>query len=130
MATAEFSKFASILSAALSQHHLLGFEKAQLEFHHMSVANFYVAVQSLSHVSLCNLMDCSTTGSSILHCLLKFAQTHVHQVVNAIQPSHPLSSPSPSTFNLSQHQSLFQGVVSSHQVVKVLELQLQHHSFQ
>ena len=51
MATAEFSKFASILSAALSQHHLLGFEKAQLEFH-MSVANFYVAVQSLSHVYL------------------------------------------------------------------------------
>ena len=80
--------------------------------------------------SLCNLTGCSTTGSSVLHYLLKLAQTHVHQVGDAIQPSHPLLSPSPPTFNLSQHQSLFQWVVSSHQVAKVLELQLQHPSFQ
>ena len=57
-------------------------------------------------------------------------QTHVHHVSDAIQPSHPLSSPSPPTVNLSQHQGLFQWVSSSHQVAKVLEFQLQHQSFQ
>ena len=57
-------------------------------------------------------------------------QTHVHRVSDAIQPSHPLSSPSPLTFSLSQHQGLFQWVSSSHQVAKVLEFQLQHQSFQ
>ena len=57
-------------------------------------------------------------------------QTHVHQVGDAIQPSHPLLSPSPPAFNLSQHQGLFQWVSSSHQVAKVLEFQLQHQSFQ
>ena len=51
-------------------------------------------------------------------------------ISDAIQPSHPLSSPSPHAFNLSQHQGLFQGVSSLHQVVKVLEFQLQHQSFQ
>ena len=58
------------------------------------------------------------------------SQTHVHWVSDAIQPSHPLSSPSPRTFNLSQHQGLFKWVRSSHQVAKVLEFQLQHQSFQ
>ena len=56
--------------------------------------------------------------------------THIHRVGDAIQPSHPLSSPSPPTFNLSQHQGLFQWVSSSHQVAKGLEFQLQHQSFQ
>ena len=56
--------------------------------------------------------------------------THIHRVSDAIQPSHPLLSPSPPTFNLSQHQSLFTWVSSSHQVAKVLEFQLQHQSFQ
>ena len=60
----------------------------------------------------------------------EFIQTHVHWVGDAIQPSHPLLSPSPPTFNLSQHQGLFKWVSSSHQVAKVLELQLQHQSFQ
>ena len=60
----------------------------------------------------------------------ELAQTHVHQVGDAIQPSHPLLSPSPPAFNLSQHQGLFQWVSSSHQVAKVLESQLQHQSFQ
>ena len=60
------------------------------------------------------------------HQLPDIAQTHVHQVGDAIQPSHPLSSPSPPTFNLPQHQGLLQGVSSLHQVAKVLELQLQH----
>ena len=57
-------------------------------------------------------MDCSTPGSPVLHYLRKFAHTHVHWVSDAIQPSHPLSSPSPPAFNLSQHQGLFQRVVS------------------
>ena len=65
-------------------------------------------------------------GFPIHHQLLELAQTQVHPVGDAIQPSHPLSSPSPPTFNLSQRQGLFQGVSSSHQVAKVLELQLQH----
>ena len=61
---------------------------------------------------------------------MEFTQTHVHWVSDAIQPSHPLSSPSPPAPNPSQHQSLFQWVNSSHKVAKVLEFQLWHHSFQ
>ena len=73
-------------------------------------------------------MDCSTPGFPVLHHLPKFAQTHVHWVGDAIQPSQPLLSPSPPALNLSQHQGLFQWVCSSHQVAKVLELQLKHQS--
>ena len=79
---------------------------------------------------LCDPMDCSTPGFPVYHQLPEFTHTHAHWVGDAIQPSHPLSSPSPSTFNLSQHQSLFKWVSSSHQVAKVLEFQLQHQSFQ
>ena len=75
-------------------------------------------------------MDCSTLGFPVLCYLLEFAQTHVHWVGDAIQPSHPLLSPSLPAFNLSQHQGLFQWVDSSHQVAEVLEFQLQHQSFQ
>ena len=75
-------------------------------------------------------MDCSTPGFPVHHQLLKLAQTHVHRFCDAIQPSHPLSSPSPPALNLFQHQGLFQWVSSSHQVAKVLEVQLQHQSFQ
>ena len=75
-------------------------------------------------------MHCSTPGFPVHHQLLELTQTHVHQVGGAIQPSHPLSSPYPPTFNLSQHQGLFQWVSSSHQVAKVSEFQLQHQSFQ
>ena len=64
------------------------------------------------------------------HQLPKLAQTHVHWVGDAIQPSHPLLSSSPPAFSLSQHQGLFQWDSSSHQVAKVLEFQLQHQSFQ
>ena len=77
-------------------------------------------------LTLCNSMDCSTPGFPVLHYLVEFAQTHVHWVDDAIQPSHPLSSPSPPAFNLSQHQGLFQWVGSLHQVAKISELQLQH----
>ena len=75
-------------------------------------------------------MDCSTPGLPVHHQLLEFTQTHLHWVSDAIQPSPPLSSLSPPTFSLSQHQGLFQWVSSSHQVAKVLEFQLQHQSFQ
>ena len=81
-------------------------------------------------LTLCNCMDWGTPGFPVLHYLPEFAQTHVHRVDDAIQPSHPLSSPSLPAFDLSQHQGLFQWVSSSHQVAKVLELQLQHQSFQ
>ena len=80
-----------------------------------------------SCLTLCSPIDCR------LPCplpTLELVQTHVHRVSDGIQPSHPLSSSSPHTFNLSQHQGLFQWVSSSHQVDKVLELQLQHQSFQ
>ena len=69
-------------------------------------------------------MDYSTPGLPVHHQLPEFTQTHVHLVSDAIQPSHPLSSPS-CAFNLSQHQGLFKWVGSSHQVAKVLEFQLQ-----
>ena len=74
--------------------------------------------------------ECSTPGLPVHHQSLEFTQTHVHWVSDAIQPSHPLSSPSPPALNLSQHQSLFQWVTSSHEVAKALEFQLQHQSFQ
>ena len=83
-----------------------------------------------SCLTLCNPMDCSTPGLPVHHQLQESTQTHVHWVGDAIQPSHPLSSPSPPAPNPSQHQGLFQWVNSSHEVAKVLEFQLQHQSFQ
>ena len=74
-------------------------------------------------------MDCSTPGFQVHHQLPELPQTHVHQVSDAIQPLHPLPSPSPA-FYLSQHQGLFNLVTLLHQVAKVLEFQLQHQSFQ
>ena len=75
-------------------------------------------------------MNHSTPGLPVHHQLLEFTQTHVYWVGDAIQPSHPLSSPSPPALNLSQQQGLFKWVSSSHQVAKILEFQLQHQSFQ
>ena len=80
--------------------------------------------------TLCYPMDCSTPGFHVLYSLPESAQTHVHWVGDIIQPSHPLTPPSSPVLNLSQHQELFQWVVSSYQVVKLLELQLKHQSFQ
>ena len=79
---------------------------------------------------LCDPMNHSMPGLPVHHQLPEFTQIHVHWVSDAIQPSHPLSSPSPPALNPSQHQSLFQWVNSSHEVAKVLEFQLQHHSLQ
>ena len=76
-----------------------------------------------SCLTLCDPMNCSTPGLSVHYQLLEFTQTHVHRVGDAIQPSHPLSSPFPPAPNPSQHQGLFQSVSSSHEVAKVLEFQ-------
>ena len=105
---------------------------------------FFNSVQSFSHVWLfptpfqfqfslsvvSDPIDCSIPGLPVNQQLPELTQSHVHWVGDAIQPSHPLSSPSPPAFNLSQHQGLFQWVSSLHQVAKVLEFQLQHQSFQ
>ena len=80
--------------------------------------------------TLCNPMYCSTPGLPVHHQLPEFTQTRIHRVTDAIQPSHPHSSPSSSAPNPSQHQSIFQWVNSSHEVAKVLKFQLWHHSFQ
>ena len=78
--------------------------------------------------TLCHPMECNIPGLPVHHQLPEFTQTHAHGVRDVIQP--PLSSPSPPAFNLSQHHNLFQWVISTHQVAKVLELQLQYQSFQ
>ena len=86
-----------------------------------------------SSPTLCDLMDCSTPGFPVTnshHQFPELTQARVHQVGDTIQPSHPLSSPSPPASNPSQHQGLFQGVNFSHEVAKVLEFQLHHQSFQ
>ena len=85
---------------------------------------------SQSCPTLCDPMNCSTPGLPVHHQLLEFTQTRVHRVSYAIHPSHPLLSPSSPAPNPSQHQSLFQWVNSLHEVAKVLEFQLQPHSFQ
>ena len=95
-----------------------------------NVAPDFSSVAQLCPI-LCDPMNCSTPGLPVHHQLPEFTQTHVHRVSDAIQPSHPLSSPSPPpALNPSQHQDLFKLVSSSHQVAKVLEFQLQHESFQ
>ena len=80
--------------------------------------------------TLCNPLNHSMPGLPVHHQLPESTQTHVHWVSGAIQPSHPLSSPSPPALNLSQHQGLFQWVSSSQQVAKVLEYKIQQQSFQ
>ena len=97
--------------------------KLLLLFH---MLGFQIWISSVTQLclTLCDPMDCSMLGFPVHHQLPELAQTHVHRVSDAIQPSHPLSS-SPA-FNLSQHQGLFQGVTSLHHVDKVLEFQLQH----
>ena len=95
---------------------------------------YYCSVQfssvTQSCPTLCDPMNHSMPGLPVPHQLPEFTQTHVHRVGDAIQPSHPLWSPSPPAPNPSQHQGLFQWVNSSHEVAKVLEFQLQPQSFQ
>ena len=94
-----------------------------------SSVQFQFSSITQSCLILCDPMDCSIPGFLVLHWISEFAQIHVHWVSDYIQPSHPLLPPSPSALNLSQHQGFF-WIGSSHQVVKILELQLQHQSFQ
>ena len=99
----------------------------------MTLTNTYgiSSVQLFSHVRLFASPWTETHQASLsITSSLEFTQAHVHRVSDTIQPSHPLSSPSPPALNPSQHQSLFQWVNSSHEVAKVLEFQLYHHSFQ
>ena len=93
-----------------------------IQIYQLSSVQFISVAQSC--LTLCDPMNCSTPGLPVHHQLPEFTQTHVHWVSDAIQPSHPLSSPSPPAPNPSQHQSLFQWVNSSHEVAKVLEFQL------
>ena len=102
----------------LESTHIFFFFFSSVQFSH-SVVSDSLQPNGLQHASL-----------PVHHQLSEFTQTHVHWVGDAIQPSHPLSSPSPPTFNLSQHQGFFKWVSSSYQVAKVLEFQLQHQSFQ
>ena len=97
-------------------------------------STFLLSVQfssvALLCLTLCDPMNRSMPSLPVHHQFLGFTQTHVHQVGDAFQPSHPLLSPSPPVPSPSQHQGLFQWVNSSHEVAKVLEFQLQHQSFQ
>ena len=95
---------------------------------HISSVHFSSVIHSC--LILCDPMDYSMPGFPVHHQLPELAPTHVHQLGDAIQPSHPLSSPSPPAFNLSQQQGLFQWVSSSHQGAKVMELQFQSQPFQ
>ena len=98
----------------------------------LGIKSIYLLVSSVTQscLTLCDPMDCSMSGFPVHHQHLELTPTNVHWVGDAIQPSHPLLSPSSPTFNLSQHQSLFQWGSFSHQVAKLLELQLQHQSLQ
>ena len=112
---------------SLLQHH-----SSVHQYHHPLYSSHVIfAISSVQFISVaqlcptfCDPMNRSTPGLPVHHQLPTFTQTHVHWVSDAIQPSHPLSSPSLPAPNPSQHQSLFQWVNSSHEVAKVLEFQL------
>ena len=118
--------------------HSLTFFKTSYSWSHTVCSLFrlasFTSVQISSVAQSCptlyDAMNHSMPGLLVHHQLPEFTQTHVHRVGDAIQPSHPLSSPSPPAPNPSQHQGLFQWVNSSHEVAKALEFQLQHQSFQ
>ena len=103
-------------------------QKVLLHTYFSLMSQFSSVAQSCP--ALCDPMNHSTPGLPVHHQLQQFTLTHVHWVSDAIQPSHPPLSPSPPTFNLSQHQGLFKWVSSSYQVAKVLEFHLQYQSYQ
>ena len=106
-----------------------GIKTAGRNINNLRYAHQFSSVAQLCP-TLCNPMNHSMPGLPVHHQLPESTQTHVHQVRDAIQPSHALLSPSPPALNISQHQGLFLWVNSSHQVAKVLEFKLQHQSFQ
>ena len=111
------------MNRSLQKQHFKG-------LHHEDNQSVQFSSVAKSYPTLWDPMNRSTPGLPVHHHLPEFTQTHVHQVRDAIQPSHPLSSPFPPAPNPSQHQSLFQCVNSLHEVAKVLEFQLYHLSFQ
>ena len=119
------SKLMEALHARIFQ---LRFTEHWIYTRHWNVSVFIIHNQirsvAQSCPTLCDPMNRSMPGLTVHHQLPEFTQTHVHRVSDAIQPSHPLSSPSPPAPNPSQHQSLFQWVNSSHEVAKVLKFQL------
>ena len=119
-----------VFSSTIVQKHQFFSTQLSLQSisHPYSSVKFSSVAQSCP--TLCDPMNYSTPGLPVHHQLPEFTQTHVHRVGDAIQPSHPLSSPSPPAFNLSQHQGLFKWLNCSHEVAKVLEFQIQHQSFQ
>ena len=127
----------SIKSAFYMYQRCLKFNKHDTKIIYLCLFLFLPIISSVqfssvtqSCLTLCNPMNCSTSALPTHHQLLESTQTHIHWVGDAIQPFHPLSSPSPPALNLSQHQGLFKWVSFLHQVAKVLEFQLQHQSFQ
>ena len=131
-----FSFFVSLLLACTSSpalaktHNDILLEYLMSSLCHPLSYHLQFSSVALLCLSLCDPIDCSMPNFPVLHRLLELAQTHAHWVSDAIQPSHPLLSPSPLAFNLSQHQCLFQWVSSLHHVAKVLKFQLQHQFFQ
>ena len=123
----KYIQYNNILRIPLMTIYSLSSIQYELIFLYLGSVQFSLVAQSCP--TLCDPMNRSTPGLPVHHHLLEFTQTHIHWVGDAIQPSHPLSSPSPPALNPSQHQSLFQRVNSSHEVAKVLEFQLQHHCY-
>ena len=117
-----FSKSSIVVVQWLS--HIWLFATLQTAARQASLSLCSVQFSPHSSLTFCDPMDCSTPGFPVCHQLPELVQTHVHWISDAILPPHPLLSSSPSSLNLSQHQGLFQWVSSSHQVPKVLELQL------
>ena len=128
LAIIEFSKVKSVIISSLDL--LPSFLIFEDIYNDIKIDIMYYQFSSVTQscLTLCDPMDFRVPGLPVHHQLMQLAQTHVHWVGDAIQPSHPLSNPSPPAFNLSQHRGLFQWVSFSHQVAKLLELQ--HQSFQ
>ena len=117
------------MSSSETWWHVLGFlltkiESSSRHFKNRKHTSVQISSVTQSCPTLCNPRNHSTPGLPVHHQLPEFTQTHIHRVGDAIQPSHPLSSPSPPATNPSQYQSLFQWVNSSREVAKVLEFQL------
>ena len=108
----------------------LNWRKSGKPLDHSGISSLQFSLLTQLCPTLWDPMNCSTPDLPIDHQLLEFTQTHVHWVGDAIQPSHPLLSPSPPAPNPSQHQGLLQWINFSHEVVKVLEFHFQHQSFQ
>ena len=96
----------------------------------LHIKYYYCCSVAQSRTTLRNPVDCSMPGFPVLYYLLEFAQIHIHWVGDSIQQYHPLSTTSPTAVNLSLCQGIFQWIGSLHQMAEILELQLQHQSFQ